>query len=216
MIIGTFFNIIKYVSALSILIPFIFCIIKYKTLNKVLRVLFLYVIASAFTEGIGFYLLINNIHTYRVQNLFTLIECTFITYIYYIKFERINAKRVITIFYLFYAILSYYLLVVKQGYNKQDNILNTMESAFFMALAYSYFYNLTRELDISKLTEYYFTWLNSAFLIYFSSGFVMFLFKEYIENLHLQYFYLVYCLYLIASIAYNIILSIGIWKIKRN
>lgn len=216
MTINSTYNIVKYSSAISVLIPLICCIIKYKTLNTILRVLFLYLLLSAMSEVIGFYLLTNNIRTYIVQNSFTLIESTLILIIYYRIFDLQKIKKLITFFYSLYFILSIYILFFKNGFDAQDNILNTIESSFFMFLAYFYFYRLMQRMDVAYLTEYYFTWINTAFLIYFSAGFVMFLFNEYIENFYIQLFYLVYCLYLITSIAFNIILSVGIWKIKHN
>lgn len=216
MTINTIFSVIKYSSALSILIPITFCIINFKTLNNLLRVLFFYCVITVLMEGIGFFLFIANENTYMVQNSFTLLETTLLLIIYYLKFETKNQKRLIVSFYCLFIALSIYLFIIKKGFNKQDNILNTFESAVFMSCAYFYFFILMKELKILKITDDYFTWINAAILIYFSAGFVMFLFNEYIENLYINLFYLVYCLYLISSIAFNIILSMGIWKNRLN
>jgi hypothetical protein len=216
MTIGSFYNIIKYCSALSILMPFFLCVLKYKTLNRVLRVLFLYFIVTALAEIIGYTLMVKNLQTYVVQNTFTLFETALILYIYYLKFEAKSMKSIIIIFAAVFFLLAVFLLFIKQGINKQDNVLNTIESAFLMGLAYSYFYNLTNEVNVNKLSDFYFTWINAGVLIYFSGGFVMFLFNEYIEGFFIQQFYLVYCLYLFASIVYHILLTVGIWRIKAN
>ena len=216
MTIGVFYNIVKYCSAFSVLIPVFFCILKYKALNNVLRVLFLYLIIAATAEVIGYSLLIKNSQTYVIQNSFTLLETTLILIIYYLKFERKGVKHIILVFACLFYSLAIYLLFFRGGLYKQDNILNSFESAFFMFLAYLYFYNLANEINIENLNEFYFTWINTGILIYFSTGFVMFLFNEYIESFFIQQFYLVYCLYLIVSIVYHIVLSIGIWRIKVN
>lgn len=213
---SSIYSVIKYSSALSIIIPLIACLIKFKTFNVELKVLFFYIIVASIIEGVGFYLWKKNIETYIVQNVFTFFEFTLILTIYYLLFERRIIRLFIFLCYLVFVFTYVYVMFISGKFSQQDNILNTFEATTFMILAYYYFYKVISELQITNLSAYYFTWINTAFLIYFSAGFVMFLFNEYIENLHLQWFYLIYCLYLVTSLGCNLILTIGIWKIKSN
>lgn len=210
------FNIIRYGSALSVLVPFIFCVVRIKTLNRELRVLFLYIILSVVIEGFGFFAIMKSLPTYTIENSFTLLECFLISLMFYVNLDRKTYRQMILIFFILFSTLAIYLLLVKNGYDKVDNILNTFEAGFFIILTYSYFYSLLKELNISKLTQYYFIWINSAFLIYFNACFLMFLFKEQLEKLEINQFYLVYSLFLIVNLTRNIMLSIGIWKTKHN
>jgi hypothetical protein len=212
----TFHHIIYYVSALSVIVPLICCILRLKTLNAELRTLFLYIIVCALTEAISFILAKNNIHTYITHNLFTVLECTLITYIYLLKFEIKKARYIITIFYFVFLALSIIIFVLRSGYNRSDNIISTFESCFFITLSFTFFYKEIYELNIPRLSEYYFFWLNSAFLIYFSMAFFLFLFSGYLEKYDLSIYYPLYSLYLLTNVAYNILLSLGVWKIKQE
>jgi hypothetical protein len=211
-----FFSIIKYTSALSVLIPFVLCLIKFKTLDKILRVLFFYLILSIFSELVGYFLITKNIQNYLSRNLYTVLEFTCLASIFYLRFNSKTIRKLILLFYFVFLFLVFYILVFKEFYNKRDNILTTFESSFFIFISYFYLFRLIKDMDNSIFLNSYFIWVNNAILIYFSAAFVLFLFIEYIEKFNKESYYYVVSLHLLANITFNLMLSIGIWKIKRN
>lgn len=208
------FDVLTYISILSGLIPFIYSIIRIKALNTELRALFLYLSLTLIAELFSYYLSKNHVKNYIVQNLYTLVECTIIVFIYYLKFESKKVRVSIISFYLSFLTLSIIYFYIKNGLNESDSVLSTCESCLLVSLAIFYFYNEIKELNIPRLYEYYFFWINSAFLIYFLGAFAFFLFNDYIEKLPLAIYYWVYSIQLLINICYNILLSVGIWKIK--
>jgi hypothetical protein len=212
----TLYHITSNISTLSAFAPLICCILRLKALNTESRTLFLYIIVCALTDAICFIFVKKKIHTVIVSNLFTVIECTLLTYIYFLKFETKKARYIITIFYIVFLALSIIFFVLRGGYNRYDNIISTFESCFFIALSFAFFYKEMCELSIPRLSEYYFFWLNSAFLIYFSMAFFLFLFNCYLEKCDISIVRLLYSLHLLTNIVTNILVSLGVWKIKQE
>lgn len=207
------FEQLTHLSSLSVIVPIIASLFRNKTLNKILRVLFLYLIISAVVEAISYFLTINSIQNFVVKNIYTVIEFTCITAIYFLEFEGKTAKRLIGISYIGFLCLSVLLLLILGNYNKQDNIINSTESWLVILFGAFYVFKLYNNFAIKNLLSYYFTWINFAILLYFSTSFFIFLFSEYLEKGGLENYYFVYSLHLISNISFNIILTIGIWKI---
>lgn len=210
------YNSISYISAASVLIPFVICLLNFRTLNTILRVLFLYILISIGVEVIGFLLSQNKIHNYLFQHLFTVIECTLIVCIYLFQFESKFHRRLIYTVLAGFLLLSLVLLFFKGGYNQGDNVISTFESCFIIALSSAYLVKTLNEISLSKSQDSYFSWLNAAFLLYFCTAFFLFLFDDFIETCEIRMAYYLYSLHLISNIAYNSILAIGVWKMKQT
>lgn len=210
------FDILTYISIVSGLVPFICSILRFKALNSELRALFIYLSFTLIAETASYFLSKNHIPNYFVQNIYTFIECSTIAFIYHQNLNNRNARLFIKLLYLVFFLLSLYRFFINDGLNQADSALSTYESCLVIFLALFYFYNEMKELNVPRLTEHYFFWINSAFLLYFLGAFAFFLFNDYIERLPLSIYYLVYGIQLIVNICYNVLLSLGIWKIIQK
>lgn len=206
------FNTLKYISAISVISPLIACILKIKTLDLTLRVLFVYVAISALSEICSYFFITNNIHNYIVRNTYTFLELTSLTILYFIQFQENKSRTVIVVAYFLIVILTLIIFFCLGKFNEPDNIVSTIESAFFIILSYVYIYKLMKDIANSSFSESYFIWINNAILIYFSLTFVLFLFIGYIEKFRIEGYYFVYSLHLIANVLLNVLISIGVWK----
>ncbi len=211
------YNLIFWVSITSVLIPLACCIIKLKTLNRTLRVLFIYIVISASTEIVSRQLSTINLNGYyAVQNIFTLLECALLTFIYYLEFRAGFSRTIILLAFLIYGIIACTELFFIKSIFQPNNVISSVESCLLIGLSVSFFYKVHTELAIPKLREYYFFWLNTAVLIYFSTSIILFLFDGYLEKCPIKIFYLLYSLHLLTNITYNILLSTGIWSSKQK
>ncbi len=200
---------------LSALIPITACIARTKTLNRQLRVLFLYCILSALTELINYLLAVNGTHNYPVRNIFTIAECNLILFIYFLQFEEMKIRVLIFSFFILFAFLCVFVLISK-GLNQNDNILTSCESCFFIILPLIYFYKDFVERNVPLFTEDRFFWINSAFMVYFGISFFLFLFSGFIEKTDAVVFKFFKGVYLVTNISYNVFLSLGVWKTKES
>lgn len=208
------FDFVTGISICSVTVPLICCIIRFSTLNRELRVLFIYILISVLVEFTSVVLRTNGISNIVIQNLYTVIECTLITYIYILRFDTKNVRLIIKSIYVIFALLALVIFGMVGNINKFDNLVSTYESCFFIVLSWAYFYKVIQEKNIAKLNQFYFAWINSAMLIYFSMAFFSFLFNKFSGQLEMSLYQLVYAPHLITNISYNILLGIGIWKIK--
>lgn len=187
---------------------------RFSTLNRELRVLFLYILISVLTEITSVILRTNKTSNTAIQNLYTVIECSLITYIYILTFDTKKVRFVIKVIYAIFVALAIVVFGLAGNVNEADNLVSTYESCFFIVLSWAYFYKVIKEKNIARLNQFYFAWINSAILIYFSMAFFSFLFNKFSGQLEMSLYQFVYAPHLVTNISYNILLGIGIWKIK--
>jgi hypothetical protein len=205
------FPILNHASSLSILLPLCFCLLKLKTLNKELRVLFIYLIASAVTDLLGFIFISKNIKTYLLYDIFALVECSLLTLIFYKKFERRLTRITVLILYFIFLIL--FLKVFPKSVSA-ENIYLTYEAGLLIFFSVGYIIKVMIEMNVERMKEKYFNWITVGILIYFSAAFFPFLFKLYIVMRGLETYNDVYSFHWIGNIALNTFIAIGLWKKK--
>lgn len=206
------FDYLIYGSWISGVIPFLFSVIKFKTLNQTMRVLLFYLTVTVIMETASFFLTSNGVQNYALENTYTFIEGTCIFLMYYLQFKNPLAKKILIGAYLFFFILSGFLLIFMGAYNKPDNIINSLEAWMVLMFGTYYLYTLYSDLSIPKLTDYYFTWINVAIQLYFCVSMLIFFFNNYLEKGGLTQYYNIYSIHLIGNMLFNLLLTIGIWK----
>lgn len=210
------YNILTHLSALSLSIPFILSVLKFKVFNKTLKTLFIYLVISVLSETVSFFLRAKSINNFPVLHIFSLLECLLIMYMYHCEFKN-KAVTIIVIFLaLIFSIITAVTLLYDGGYNKPDNITDTLESAIIIGFSISFFYKLFKDLTIPKLTNYYFFWLNTGFLFYFGVSFSLFISLEYIEQCNIETARFLWAIQLIINIFYNVLMAIGLWKTQSS
>lgn len=212
----TIFYYFTYFSLLSVVFPLALGLIKYKAFDVQLKALFFYLTIATIAEGINYFLLSRHHNNLVVNNVFTVIEFSLLTFIYYKIFEKKSIKKFILCFYILLSLLSVYSYVFNLKYNKPDYVISTLESVFFISLAYLFYYNLLVEPNIHNIYNYYFFWINSAFLFYFSAAFFLFLFNGFLVKMDLPHYYFLYSFHLVFNITANLMLTTGLWKVKSK
>jgi len=214
---NSFYTTLHYISIFSAVIPFSVAIFKIKTLNQSLRVLFIYLSVSVITEFASRLLADSYVKGYYVvQNCFTVLEFLLIALIYYYEFSSASLKSLIKYLIWSYASISILAFVLLANFAEPHSLFSTIEACIMIVLSITFFYHLHKRLDIPELNNYYFFWINSAILLYFSTSFILFLFDGYLQQCDKNTFQLLYSLHLLANIAYNTLFSLGIWKFKTK
>jgi hypothetical protein len=210
------YDILMYTSALSYIIP-LYLLINDKTLSIILKVLSLFLVLSLATEFVSFYAInIQHKDNKWVLHIYTLI-CQFNLSLFY---WFLIQNRVIRIFILAFNCLFLLFFI----YNIQfitDNLMRAqlaylLSSMFLICISSFYFYKVYTEMKITNLFQDGLFWINSAFLIYFSSTFYVSLFEEYIRSEDLNLLYYTWPIQLVSTIIFNVILSRGIWLMRKQ
>ncbi len=150
------------------------------------------------------------LHTHHLWagNIFILIEFLFISFIY-----KQNLIKNNFIFYLLITILSMFFIVNTLQKSVYD--LNTFGGSFFYLAFIFYsifgFFLLLKEQKVPSLEKSSFFWINVAFIIYSSGNFLLFLFKDYLQQNENELFLLLWSsFFLILNILKNTFLGIAL------
>lgn len=200
-----------YLSSLSVLVPIVISLFKFSAFNKQLKALFAYLLLNLTNDFIGYLLFINNISTAFSFEIFAIIQGFIIVYIYSERFE-FSFLRMLTVQLL---MLSLFLFVHFVSPTSLDfsNALVDLVLCFF---GVRYFTQIFINLQIPVLTDYYFFWINTAFLFYFGTTFLFTLFENFIRSGDETLAFLTWSIQLISNIIHNFLLSIGVWKIQKT
>lgn len=240
------YTIFKSISAATILIPIISCIINLKTLDRKLRVLFIFLLFSLLVEilsrifsepfPLGYQILnktglfsdesINLLSSffsknrlnwyYALANVFTLFQFFTFAFIYYGEFNNLVIKKTISVGTLLFTIVALIVWFPMRHFLSGENITTIIEATFFFMLSLYFFYIELKEMNITKLKENAIIWFNSAVLIYFSVTLILFIVDDYLSICPRELFMLLWSLNLLANIAFNILLGIAIRVWKRD
>ncbi len=206
------YSILLKTSILSPYVTLFFIIKNRRTLNSQLGVLFFYLLISISVELRDMF---KEENSNTVALLFTVIEYSSIACIFWLEFKKKAFRIIIYVFSILFFILTVLGMTYFNAF--KDDISTTSEGIIIITLGILYFLKIFNDLDIPKLTNYYFFWLNSAFLLYFSTALFLFSFKSYIKTIDDQSVSnFLWGIHLIINIAYNILLTIGICKHRKT
>ena len=214
--IETFIVIPLVVSNISVLLPFTLLILKLKAFNPQLKAFFVYIFVSMLTE-ITMLCFLNKPQIRSVGGfLFTIIETGLISYMFIKEFKQKHYTYFIKIGLSLFLISSIAALFFYKNCFLADDFSRPFEFALIVCFAIMFFYKVFIDLIIPNLLNYYFFWFNTAFLVYFGANFILFLLFPYVDKENKYFLSVLGIFHLLINIIYNILLSIGIWKIKKN
>jgi hypothetical protein len=181
-----------------------------KNLNRALVLLCLISIFSDLICYISAPIFKNNnpiIHVYEI------LSGAVILHIYKLNFTNEKTKKIILLLLFVFVSFSIFLFFYKDGF-KFDNTESTISlKIMVILLSMYYFLTLFYQLKIRSLKNHYFFWINAAFLFYSGTTFYIFLFENFvIFGLYKNY---IWPIHLIATIIFNLLLSKGIWTMKK-
>ena len=213
---GPIFNALVYLTALIPFLPLILLLVvknNTKAPKNLCRALLLLCVISILSDLIGIIagpIFKNNNPIYHIYDI---LSGAVILHIYKLNFTNEKTKKIIILLLFVYVTFSIFLFFYKDGY-KFDNTKSVISlKIIVILLSIYYFLTLFYELKIRSLKNYYFFWINTAFLFYCSTTFYVFLFEDFVL-LHTNEFYL-WPIHLIDTIIFNLLLSKGIWKMKK-
>ncbi|MBX3164703.1 MAG: hypothetical protein KF900_09485 [Bacteroidetes bacterium] len=94
--------------------------------------------------------------------------------------------------------------------------LNIAETLFILGFVLYYYFHLVKKTDIPVLTQYYFFWINTAFLWYFTTNLFVLSSEHFFVSPNESYTNFLWGYHLISNIIYNTLLATGVWKIAEK
>jgi len=212
------YEIIYWISFTSYLIPILLLVyvITRKTERKLLSVLLFYLVLSVITEIINLIFIELFKNNNPVIHFYTLIGFVNLAYLYKLLFKSKVFDNLYLPISIIFCVLSLYYSFKLKGL-MDVNVFPYLIFTIFMVFSSAYyFYKIYTEMKISNLFQDGLFWVNSAFLIYFSSTFYVSLFEDIIKSVDLNLFYYTWPIQLVSTIIFNVILSRGIWLMRKQ
>ncbi len=196
---------LRYLSILSALAPIITRLfIKKLTNEQKLIYILIWISFSSDCLSFAFAYIFRN--SYYVIQLYIILEILIIS-----QYFKLLLKSKIPIAFGSCLVLTHFAAILMYGITTVDPVLRTVEMLFFLALAFSFFYDLFKnqnQIFFEKLPEF---WFNIGFLFYFSGSLFSWILFQYINSSDLA---LTWSFHNIANILKNILFTIGLWKVR--
>lgn len=200
------------ISSISILIPLVVGILKYRTFKIILKVLFYYIVLATFVEALSIYL-----SEYKINNLFLSHICVFIEFcifsFIYLKLlvPKPNKNLLIVAILIFLGVCLIDVIKIS-GYEKMNELSRNVEGIVMITLALIYFNRLIKGPATISLESQFGFWFNTAIIVYISGIFFLFLFSNKLLNSEPETFYALYSIHAVFLIIFNILLAISLTK----
>lgn len=213
------YGIVYWISFSSYLIPIFllaFLKSKFKTERDLLSVLFVYLTLSVLTEIINLVFIDLFKNNNPVIHFYTVLGFVNLVYFYKLLLKDKyfdNMYKPIIILFCFLSLFYSFFIKGIMNINVISNLIFTILMVFSCSF---YFYKIYTEMKVSNLFQDGLFWINSAFLIYFSSTFYVSLFEDVIKSVDLNLFYYTWPIQLVSTIIFNVILSRGIWLMRKQ
>ncbi len=209
-----------------LLIPFT---MKYRSLNREERLIYLYVIASVIYAG-GSYILSrivqNNWWFNTIMNLTQII----ILSMFYLQVLKKSPVRKLVMPVLAVVIVIYLLdITLLEGYKVANSISQTTRNVILIIYGVTFFLQLLRNEELREQSIYINSlptfWFNAGLFIYICSSFMMYLFFSFLQNANLNMagdkslraaYQITRSLNFTAGIIQFVLFYVGLRKIKRT
>lgn len=202
----------------STLLPLVFALPRFKTFNKPLKVLIIYLLVSFSTDnfhGVCMKMIEGRtgrmIATKQIYFAFTVVEYIILAYMYKLELNTVKTKN-----FFWLSLVLFFVAAFFEWYsNSIITFSSALSAAFIISFSIAVFYQIFKEQEIPLLGDYYFFWINAGLLIYFGAYFFLSFFEIYIRTIHVFGQFLV-AIHSFVAVTFHLLVTIGICKIKKS
>lgn len=205
------FDSLRLISSFIVIIPVLLSIYKFKSLIKVqvkLVYLLLIVLIVEVISNMLWYKKINNMPLYH---FFTVIQFLLIVNIYRRALSQTFSKKFFASLSVGFVVFAIINTIFLQGLMTFNSNTTTLLGSLVIFLSLSYFYALLKEVKYSTLETNPMFWINSGFLIYFSSSLILFFMNNTLFKGITAASHMLWGLHAIINIVLTIFYTVAIW-----
>lgn len=205
-----------YFSIFIQFLPFFFLIfIKNKVLQKIKRTLLFLCFIYIITDFLSLLLAPIYKNNNPIYHIYTLTTGLLILYFYKSLFTNKKTILLLNCSMLFFSTISLFLFFYNDGYRFNNTFSNILISVFIISFSIYYFYTLFVKMNIKNLLNYPQFWIVSAFLIFFGTTFYLSLFEDFVRSYNYNLLNYIWPIHLTSTIIFNLLLSKGIWTMRK-
>ena len=205
---------LRYIVVIFPLLPTTLFFIK-RVIGLETLPLFIYVFISFIADIIGLYLINDYEIRTTFQYFFTIFEILAISIMYLTIVTNVYFKLSIKLLSLLFVVFNILYLLFSKSFLKSFYYFEPIEAFLIVIYSISYLYEKNKNSDLLNVSENYFFWINSAFLMHFGSNFILVLFTPLFDTANTYNMNILGLYYYLISLLFQTFLTIGVWKIKR-
>jgi hypothetical protein len=205
------FDILGNISSFIVIIPLILSGYKFKSLNSVQKKLLYLLIIVLIVESVSNILWYQKINNLPVYHFFTVIQFLLIVNIYREALSQIFSKLFFTSLSIGFIVFAIINIIYFQDFFTFNSNATTLTGVIVIFFSLSYFYALLKEVKYSALETNPMFWINSGFLIYFSSNLILFFMNNTLFKGVTEASLILWGLHAIINIVLTIFYTVAIW-----
>lgn len=207
-----------FISLLSPLVPISVYLIKLKTFNLQLKVLFLLVCLSFLIDVTSLILYFLGFDSIFIFNLYTLLKLGLGSIVLIdSSISRRKFPFLINLFLLLIIlIISSFSMIYEDGLHKPNVLVNLLSGFFIIFLSIQWFFYLMKDMLVKSLNNHYQFWIVSGFLISSSLSLFVNISEDYIRSNQDSSAYLLWIINMLANILFNFFIANGFFKAAKN
>ena len=211
-----FFANLSLISSFIVIIPLLISGFKLRSLNKVqIRLVYL-LLTVLLVESISNILWYQKMNNLPIYHFYTVLEFLLITAIYKKVLANLFSKLffiVISISFVLFAIVNTLFFQDLQTFNSNTT---TLTGVVVILFSLCYFYALLKEVKYNNLETNPMFWINSGFLIYFSSNLILFFMNNSLFKRITEASYILWGLHAFINIILTLFYTVAIWVTPKR
>jgi hypothetical protein len=197
-------------------VPLFIAIIQRKYLINELRIIFIFIFNSVVFEFISRMMSNYKIPNLYLFHLYVLLEFLFISWFYYELFKKYISPKIIPVIYIFFVIFSLIDTFVWHNPFTFNSYAKTLECIIIVSYTVFYLYKTFDEFQDEDPSDTPIFWINAGFLFYFSGCLFLFTFSNFILTQGKPMGMVVWAIHAFFIIIMYSLISIGLWKSKKQ
>ena len=199
-------------SSVAVVFPLLLALKNFKNFPADLKAISWYLINATVFSTIALSLWLTQKNNLPLLHLYTITEFVCISYFYYFVFTAKNQRKtigIITALFCSFSVLNVFFI---QDLHTFNTIPRSIESIVLIVYALLCFQQQLKQLNFTRLEYSWLFWVNTGFLIYFSSALLLFTLSNYILPLNHQLNMYIWILHALFSVLQYFLIFIGLWQ----
>ena len=214
MLTKTFLATISEIAQLSLALPILIALFRFKRFTKLYWTLASLLLVAAIISYGAFILYQNKANNMYLLHIYTVLEYALWSMFYYQLFERKFVKKVIVSLLILFVLFAVTNTLYWQSLQVYNSYSRSVEGAFLLCFAIAWFYKVFVNGKIIKLETHPVFWINAGVLVYFSGSLLLFVTNNFLVKISRQHFFEAWALHGLFLIIHYLLIAIGIWLIK--
>lgn len=205
------FHYVPYIIILSVCVA----IFKFKFLKKRYPEILYFLALGIFFEALSRQLSSYKINNLPYLHLYTWLEFTVVGLLFQRIFQSFSIRKIPMWFISGFSVFCIINAFFVQGINNYNSYSRSLESLLIIILCLVFYYRMFNDLSIKEPENSPDFWLVTAFFLYFTGSFVLFILSSFLMSESRQINLIAWTMHAFLMAILHIFISIGLWKTSR-